>query len=206
MEPEKPNTELAVAGPILLTMVDGEPRASTETIAEGVGVQHPSVMRLVRKHLKRLEKFGLVGFEIRARQKGQHGGGNAKLAMLNEHQAALLLTLMDNTEKAMDFKEALVFEFFRMRDALRTLSESLSVELKDLKTITRDAKELGTTGSHLFHVVKRAKKFVDGRLKDIKPQLSLFDGDVAQLEDANKSTRQRAREAKAKSLAAPPQN
>jgi hypothetical protein len=106
----------------------------------------------------------------------------------------------------MDFKEALVFEFFRMRDALRTLSESLSVELKDLKTITRDAKELGTTGSHLSHVVKRAKKFVDGRLKDIQPQLSLFDGDVAQLEDANKSTRQRAREAKAKRLAAPAQN
>jgi hypothetical protein len=148
----------------------------------------------------------LVGFEIRARQKGQHGGGNAKLAMLNEHQAALLLTFMDTTENAMDFKEALVFEFFRMRDALRTLSESLSVELKDLKTITRDAKELGTTGSHLSHVVKRAKKFVDGRLKDIQPQLSLFDGDVAQLEDANKSTRQRAREAKAKRLAAPAQN
>jgi hypothetical protein len=55
-------------------------------------------------------------------------------------------------------------------------------------------------------VVKRAKKFVDGRLKDIQPQLSLFDGDVAQLEDANKSTRQRAREAKAKRLAAPAQN
>jgi len=206
MKPDKQKSELAVAGPVTLTMIDGEPRASTETIAEGVGAQHPSVMKLVRKHRKHLEKFGVIGFEIRKPLAHSVGGRPVKYAMLNEHHATLLLTLMDNTERAVEFKFALVFEFFRMRDALRTLSESLSVELKDLKTITRDATELGATGSHLFHVVKRAKKFVDSRLKDIKPQLSLFDGDVAQLEDANKSTRQRQREAKAARLAAPPQN
>ena len=43
-----------------------EPFTTSDIIAECAGVQRATVSRLVRKHQKDLEEFGLIGFEIRA--------------------------------------------------------------------------------------------------------------------------------------------
>ena len=43
-----------------------EPFTTDEIIAEYSGNSRDSITRLIRTHLEKLEKFGTVGFEIRA--------------------------------------------------------------------------------------------------------------------------------------------
>jgi phage regulator Rha-like protein len=143
-----------LSGLVILTD-DGEPRASSITIAAGMQAKHASVLRLVRNHIASLEEFGLVGFEIRAREPGRHGGGDVEFAMLNEQQAALLITFMRNTARVESFKVALVREFYRMRDALHhrelTLWERrLRLELRD-----RTSHAKAQVGSRLMHDRKK---------------------------------------------------
>ncbi|EPJ2342103.1 Rha family transcriptional regulator [Enterobacter kobei] len=87
---------------------------NTASIAEGVGRDHDTIIKLVDRNKSDLEEFGKVGFEIRA------GYNNAKVrvATLNEQQTTLLITYMRNNEVVRAFKKRLVSEFFTMRSAL----------------------------------------------------------------------------------------
>ncbi|HIH4890142.1 MULTISPECIES: Rha family transcriptional regulator [Citrobacter] len=87
---------------------------NTAAIAEGVGRDHDTIIKLVDRNKSDLEEFGEVGFEIRA------GYNNAKVrvAVLNEQQTTLLITYMRNNEVVRAFKKRLVAEFFTMRSAL----------------------------------------------------------------------------------------
>ena len=49
----------------LVSVVHGEPLASTETIAKGMKVGHKSVIQLVRKHSPSLASLGTLAFEMR---------------------------------------------------------------------------------------------------------------------------------------------
>jgi hypothetical protein len=60
------------------------------------GLAKVGVIKLVRRHQAALESFGKVGFQIRPRSKGAHGGGDVEFALLNEHQAALIISFMPN--------------------------------------------------------------------------------------------------------------
>ena len=102
----------------IVSLFDGEPLASSEALAAGVRLSHASVIKLVRKHQASLERFGLVRFEIRPRLKGQHGGGDVEIVLLNEPQSTLLITMMRNTAIVVDSKVRLLEEFYRMREAL----------------------------------------------------------------------------------------
>jgi phage regulator Rha-like protein len=87
---------------------------NTIAIADGVGRDHDTIIKLVDRNKADLEEFGKVGFEIRA------GYNNAKVrvALLNEQQTTLLITYMRNNNVVRSFKKRLVSEFFRMRSAL----------------------------------------------------------------------------------------
>lgn len=87
---------------------------NTAAIAEGVGRDHDTIIKLVDRNKSDLEEFGELGFEIRA------GYNNAKVrvAVLNEQQTTLLITYMRNNEVVRAFKKRLVTEFFTMRSAL----------------------------------------------------------------------------------------
>jgi phage regulator Rha-like protein len=196
----KPKTDVAAFEAIHITTTDGDPRVSTETIADGVGIKHRSIMSLIRKHSRRLSKYGQMRFEISPRKAGVHGGNGTKYAMLNEHQATLLLTLTDNTEKSIEFKDALVYEFFRMREALRR--QQLPT-IPELKKLAQDGKEIGKEGSALMHICKRAKKMVDNFIEVINPQRDLLEDQAAELKRLNRSTRERQNDDKAARLAAP---
>lgn len=102
----------------LVTTVDGQPVTTTLKVAAGTGSQHKNVLELVRTYIDDLQEFGLVTFETRARSEGQHGGGDAEYAVLNEEQSALLLAYMRNSEIVRQFKKALIRDFFNMRRAL----------------------------------------------------------------------------------------
>lgn len=114
---------------------------TSEIIAHSTGTQHKNVLELIGSYKEQIEQFGLLAFETRPRQKGQHGGGNVNCAILNEQQATFLLTLMRNSEVVVRFKVELVKEFYRMRSLAstplvpQTLSEALrlAADLADQK-------------------------------------------------------------------------
>lgn len=110
----------------LVTIVGDEARTDTMTIAEGMQIEHASVIKLVRKYVADLEEFGEVRFEIRPRLEGQHGGGDVEYALLNQEQFTLIGTYMKNTEIARAFKKRLVKAFFDLarKDSVRRTVES----------------------------------------------------------------------------------
>ncbi|WP_411390714.1 Rha family transcriptional regulator [Pseudomonas sp. MPB23] len=98
----------------IVTIKDGDAVTTTLAIAEGTLNDHASVIVLARRYQSDLEDFGLVRFEIRPREVGQHGGGDTEYAILNEPQSTLLLTFMRNTDIVRAFKKKLVREFWEM--------------------------------------------------------------------------------------------
>lgn len=86
-------------------------------IAEGTKVQHKNVMELVRKYLADLDRFGGVAFETLPFETAG-GDQEREVAILNEPQAALVIAFMRNTDIVIEFKVALIKEFFDMRSAL----------------------------------------------------------------------------------------
>lgn len=108
----------ALAPAIVSVTPGGELVTTSLAIGTGTGVQHEAVIKLVRTHSKALEAFGLLRFQIRPRSQGQHGGGDIEYAVLNEAQSTLLIAFMRNSVVVVDFKIALVKEFFRMREQL----------------------------------------------------------------------------------------
>lgn len=139
----------------LVTAVDGEPRASSEVIARGVKVQHKNVMALVRRYHLNLEQFGSLAFETRPRSKGSHGGGDVEFALLNEHQAALIISFMRNSPEVVDFKVRLIREFFRMRDELQHQGRNLWAQMQALIAREVESKVRASFGAHLMNERKR---------------------------------------------------
>lgn len=80
-------------------------------VAEHCGITHQAALKLVRKYQADFEEFGLLGFEIRPRSAGQHGGGDVEIVILNEDQATYLITMFRNTPTVRRFKRALVKAF-----------------------------------------------------------------------------------------------
>ncbi|MBT0928608.1 Rha family transcriptional regulator [Streptococcus lutetiensis] len=103
-----------------LVYLDGkkEPYTTSEIIAECAELKQDTVQSLIRNHKDDLEVFGVYGFEIRKPSKGSLGGRPRKIYHLNEQQATLLITYLDNTKPVREFKVALVKAFFEMRDEL----------------------------------------------------------------------------------------
>lgn len=54
----------------IVTLHHNEPMTTSLAIAEGVEMEHASVIKLARNHIERLERFGEVGFQIRLNPQG----------------------------------------------------------------------------------------------------------------------------------------
>ncbi|HIH7927750.1 TPA: Rha family transcriptional regulator, partial [Streptococcus suis] len=117
-----------------LVYMDGrkEPYTTSEIIAECAGVQHHTVTRLLRNHKERFEAFGFYGFEI---HKLDGKGRPKKVYHLNEQQAALLITYLDNTPQVVKFKTNLVRAFFEMRDEVAQFRYQRALEKPKRKAL-----------------------------------------------------------------------
>lgn len=102
----------------LIRIQKGEPVVSTEILAEGFGVTHQAVLKLIKKYDGHFQDIRKVGFEIRASGKNQ----TIKFFHLDEEQTAFLGTLLKNTSQVVAFKRRLTKEFFRMRRTLVSLA------------------------------------------------------------------------------------
>ena len=73
-----------------LVVVHGEPRVDSRVISQKLNVQHKATVQLIARHQNRLEKFGLVPFEMEAVKK-KRGVKHEKYYLLNESQSIFLL-------------------------------------------------------------------------------------------------------------------
>lgn len=102
--------EIVFLGSLNLTE---EPFTTSEIIASYAGVEHRAVRQLIRKYEKDLNEFGKTTFEMLKINKGR--GRKTKIYHLNEQQASLLITYLDNTEAVRSFKKELVRQFFKLK-------------------------------------------------------------------------------------------
>ncbi len=98
---------------VFLQSITQEPYTTDKVIAEHSGNSLKAVRNLIRDKKERLEKYGILHFE-NAKLIGR--GRPEKIYHLNERQATLLITFLDNTPTVEEFKTALVDEFFKLRD------------------------------------------------------------------------------------------
>ena len=120
-----------------LVYLDGkkEPYTTNEIIAEYAEIDRISVRKLIESHKEDLEVFGVLSFEMTKPSKGSLGGRPRKIYHLNEQQATLLITYLDNTKPVREFKVALVKAFFEMRDELSKFREQRALEKPTHKTL-----------------------------------------------------------------------
>lgn len=123
-----------------------EPFTTAEMIAEYAGIDRKSVNRAIRDHKGALERFGVLRFQIAKPKKKElkeneslnsRRGRPFKNYMLNEEQATLLITFLQNTPKVIDFKVELVRQFYAMktellqRQLVRTAGKTSRREMTD---------------------------------------------------------------------------
>lgn len=162
----------------IVALLDKEPLAASDALAAGVVLPHASVIKLVRKHRASLERFGPLRFEIRPRLKGRHGGGDVEIALLNEQQATLLISMLRNSPIVIECKVRLVEEFYRMRAALSQQAKGLWQQMQALIAQEVESKVRASFGSRLMLDRKRDIPHFESehqRLEaEIQPSLPLF--------------------------------
>lgn len=114
----------------------------SKVIAIGTEYKHHSVTRKIRRYISDFEEFGAIKF-MDTVTKNLHGGRPEKIYLLNEQQATLLMTYLENNKIVRNFKKKLVREFFQMRQALsqRSLTEWLETR-KNGKLVRRNETDM----------------------------------------------------------------
>ena len=155
----------------LVSVIGGEPLASSLVIARGMRAKHKSVIQLIRRKADALGQFGTLAFEMR-----KSGGRPTEVAMLNEQQAALLISMMRNTDDVVAFKVRLIREFYRMRDALSQRTQNLYQQLQALVAEEVSTQVKASFGSRLMLERKYAIPDFRRRREVLESQLqpSLF--------------------------------
>ena len=129
-----------------------QPYTTPEVIAANTGNNLDNVNRLIRNKKDSLERFGFLGFEIR---KLNGRGRPRKIYHLNEQQATLLITFLDNTPQVELFKVALVKQFYEMRDELTKRNINRVIEKPVKKTLMESVKNWKYTSKHAYSNINR---------------------------------------------------
>ena len=105
-------------------------------IANNTDNQHESVIRIISKYQKDLEDYGRLEFtDFKSGKRGRP----TKICFLNEEQATLLITYLDNTEIVREFKKKLVHQFFEMRKFIAEKNTAAWIETRRQGKLTRKA-------------------------------------------------------------------
>lgn len=125
---------------------------TSESVAQGAGIQHKNVLEMVAKRTAELEQLGQVAFETRA----GYNNAQVRTALLNEQQSSLIMMFLKNTPQVITFKLALVKAFFEMNRRLNLTSPTGSQEV--LFTDDTHGIRIGKPVAELPEL-KRRKKF-----------------------------------------------
>lgn len=136
---------------------------NTMIIAQYSGNEHESVVAMLKKYLADFEESGKIEFTD-LKSGNPKGGRPTRIYILNEEQAMLLVTYLDNTVEVRRFKKNLVRQFISMRRLLlerqtadwqQARIESKSVRLQEtdaIKELVEYAKIQGSTHSDRLYM------------------------------------------------------
>lgn len=155
---------------------------NSKIIADGVGIRHDKLKRIIEKHTDRLKNFGGIFYprkvEINRKEKR---GRHLEVYDLNEQQSTFLITQLNSrSEKAIDFTEELVRQFFAMREELRKRQVARPIYLEARRTLTDSINALpesGHKGRKYKHYTDLLYKIVIGKnAAQIRKELGLGEG------------------------------
>ncbi|TBH17979.1 Rha family transcriptional regulator [Enterococcus faecalis] len=150
--------------------IEEEPFTNSKIIAEYAEIEHRAVRQLIRTYEKDLNEFGKTTFEMSKINKGR--GRKQKIYHLNEEQATLLITYLDNTEPVRRFKKALVRQFYDMKNELYARRMERQKEKSVRKSMTDVIKELELSPHYYKHytdlVYKTALGFTAKKIRDAR--------------------------------------
>lgn len=132
-----------------------EPYTTPEIIANNTGTKRKSILDLITRNKEHLERFGVLRFEMAKPPKNSKGGRPRKIYHLNEQQATLLITFLDNTPQVELFKVALVKQFYEMRDELNKRNLNRAIEKPIKKTLNDCIKDWKYTNKHAYSNINR---------------------------------------------------
>lgn len=107
-------------------------------LASGTNNQHKSVVAIIKKYRKDFEGIGQLRFSD-LKSTNPKGGRPTKVYWLNEEQAMLLVTYLDNNEIVRKFKQKLVHEFVEMRKFIAERHTAEWIATRHQGKITRRA-------------------------------------------------------------------
>lgn len=116
-----------------------QPFTTSKIIAEYGKVKHHAVQQMISTYEKDLKEFGVIAFQMR-KPENTNGGRPEKIYKLNEQQATLLISYMQNTEPVREFKKTLVKQFYLMKRELtrRTISREKAKDRRNALTEALD--------------------------------------------------------------------
>jgi phage regulator Rha-like protein len=121
--------------------VQETPFTTSEVIAKHGKVQHHALQQMLSKYKKDIEEFGVLAFEMR-KPENSNGGRPEKIYHLNEQQATLLITYMQNTLPVRKFKKALVKQFYIMQKELTSRKVTRQIGKEAREALTNAIQEL----------------------------------------------------------------
>ncbi|QLL76379.1 Rha family transcriptional regulator [Limosilactobacillus reuteri] len=158
-----------------------EPYTTDKIISECSNNQLKVVKNLIRNHKKDFEDFGVLHFENAKPLKGSKGGRPIKTYHLNEQQATLLITYLDNTPEVNQFKKNLVHEFYRMRKELNQRQINRAIEKPQRKSLMDAVKEWSSANEWSYRnitqlLLKRATGLTAQQIKKQRHVKVALDG------------------------------
>jgi hypothetical protein len=119
-----------------LSVVEGEPCVDSRIVSNELAVDHKSARKLIEQYRSDFEELGVWRFEIAKPSRETLGGRPEKFYLLNEDQTYFLMTLVRNTDEAVQLKKRLVKAFaqFRIAGNPLELAPVASVEVETLRT------------------------------------------------------------------------
>jgi len=153
----------------IIVLKDNVALTTSLILSESIGVEHRAILILIRKYKDR-EILKSSAFEMR---KLKTKGRDAEYYYLTESQSMFILTLMNNSEKVLDFKESLINAFVHYRQVAlkgynkiqnnidnqqwieeRTKSKVIRKECTDvIKVFIEYAKEQGSESADKYYMV-----------------------------------------------------
>lgn len=119
----------------LVKIIKNDVFTDSLVIAEGTGNEHESVATLIKKYETDFQEFGVVEFtDLKSGKRGRP----TRVYQLNEPQATLLMTYLDNTKIVRDFKKRLVKQFYQMRTLLQQLHSPI---WQDARSLTKEIRK-----------------------------------------------------------------
>lgn len=120
----------------LVTMAGNNVFTDSLVIAEGTGNEHDSITAQIRKYYPDFQSFGKIDFtDLKSGKRGRP----LRVYLLNEEQATLLITYLDNTKQVREFKKELVRQFYAMRRLIMERQTSEWQETRRLGKLSRKA-------------------------------------------------------------------